>query len=194
MAYSKEERIKIGDEAEEKIRELFFKETGKEILRSTKARNYIGEDGIHPDTMVSIDFKNNQDSYVWQYSISGNKANTPNPYKDGCVTGEIWSLNGPQDNYIALSLPEYWAKFYKDVNCIPDFKKFLNGLTQKCTIEEYKKLADLVETELRKIIKPNIEIVRLEIVGRDHKIFLRVKPKPEIPDWRELIKKHKLKQ
>jgi hypothetical protein len=141
------------------------------------SKDYKGGDCQDEDQAI-IDWKNNHDSYLFQYKQSAKYASNANPYTLDCITDKIFVYDERKSTteFYEYTMNEYFARYFKDIYCIPELKKFLSAMRGPCDKAEYFIRAEKVKQYVTPLIKDNIIIERLyEDMDWDMKVRLKIK-------------------
>lgn len=161
------ERKKKGDEAAARGADVFNKKylDRQLYLQPKQSLDYNGSDYIliFNGKEYNVDFKNNHDSYIFQYNPKSCWTSAPNPYRNNCITDYIFVYHKDTPKIVfEYDMPAYYNRFFKDDKCAARAKILSNENNGYMSYEEYKIHADILEIKLRELIKPNIEIYNIK--------------------------------
>lgn len=175
MAETKFEKGKKAMDAGSKLYEAKY---GKKLIPLSLSKDYRGGD-CQDDEQNIIDWKNNHDCYLFQYKRSNGYASNPNPHTLDCITDKIFVYDERRSTteFYEYTINEYYSRYFKDISCIPELKRFLASMRGPCEEAEYFLRAQRVIQYVTPLIKDNITVARYfeNHPDWDFKVILKIK-------------------
>ena len=130
-----------------------------------------------------MDVKNNPFSIIYQYNRDKKWSSGPNPYKKGCISKKIVQYDEYRNDYVVLTMEEYWNKYFNDASKVIEIRNKVNKLSGRCELNEYILRAKQIEEFIKPYLNDNVicersyETEQLDNNGKikDCKIILKVK-------------------